>query len=130
MLGSVNFADMPPAHGALYILLCEILHSPISHVLLFVAANNDRARYSSGRGGYRNDRNDSFRGRGGNFGGSRGYVSRNDFEKRGGNDFEKRGEFSGRPRGGNNNTGRSNGDSVPRSYQNGVKVPRQPVKVQ
>ncbi|KAG5143847.1 hypothetical protein JHK82_019542 [Glycine max] len=36
-----------------------------------------------------------------------------------GNDsFEKRSEFSGRPRGGNNG-GRSNGEAVPRSYQNG-----------
>ncbi|TKY58943.1 putative G3BP protein [Spatholobus suberectus] len=88
-------------------------------------ANNDRVRYSSGRGGYRNDRNDNFRGRG-NFGGGRGgggggYGNRND--------FEKRSEFSGRPRGGNNG-GRSNGDAAPRSYQNGGKVTRQPVKVQ
>lgn len=85
-------------------------------------ANNDRVRYSSGRSGYRNDRNDNFRGRG-NFVGGRGggYGSRND--------FEKRGEFSGRPRGGNNG-GRSNGDAVPRNYQNGGKVARQPVKVQ
>ncbi|RDX71204.1 nxt3 [Mucuna pruriens] len=90
-------------------------------------ANNDRVRYSSGRGGYRNDRNDNFRGRG-NFGGGRGggsYGNRNE--------FEKRSEFSGRPRGGNNNNnngGRSNGEAVPRSYQNGGKVTRQPVKVQ
>ncbi|MED6180497.1 hypothetical protein PIB30_011014 [Stylosanthes scabra] len=89
-------------------------------------ANNDRVRYPSGRGGYRNDRNENFRGRG-NFGGSGrgggggGYVNRND--------FEKRGEFSGRPRGGNAN-GRSNGEAVPRSYANGGKVARQAVKVQ
>ncbi|KAL1365840.1 hypothetical protein HN51_013802 [Arachis hypogaea] len=88
-------------------------------------ANNDRVRYPSGRGGYRNDRNENFRGRG-NFGGSRGggggsYMNRND--------FEKRNEFSGRPRGGNAN-GRSNGEAVPRSYANGGKVARQPVKVQ
>ncbi|KAE9597339.1 hypothetical protein Lal_00007421 [Lupinus albus] len=82
-------------------------------------ANNDRARFSSGRGGYRND----FRGRG-NFGGGRGFSGRND--------FEKRGEFSGRARGGNNNGGgRSNGESAARGgYQNGGgKGPRQPVKV-
>ncbi|KAG4906396.1 hypothetical protein AAZX31_20G023300 [Glycine max] len=91
-------------------------------------ANNDRGRYSSGRGGYRNDRNDNFRGRG-NFSGGRGgggYGNRND-------SFEKRSEFSGRPRGGNNNGGgRSNGEAVPRSYQNGggAKVTRQSVKVQ
>ncbi|XP_004505358.1 nuclear transport factor 2 isoform X2 [Cicer arietinum] len=86
-------------------------------------ANNDRVRYSSGRGGFRTD---NFRGRG-NFGGGRG----GGFNGR--NDFEKRGEFSGRPRGGNNNgnnNGRSNGDAAPRSYQNGGKVTRQPVKVQ
>ncbi|XP_045814677.1 nuclear transport factor 2-like isoform X1 [Trifolium pratense] len=77
-----------------------------------------------GRGGYRNDRNDNFRGRG-NFGGGRG----GGFNGR--NDFDRRGEFSGRPRGGNN-TGRSNGDAAPRSYQNGGgKVARQPpVKAQ
>lgn len=82
---------------------------------------------SSGRSGYRNDRNDGFRGRG-NFGGGRGGGG--SFNGR--NDFEKRGDFSGRPRGGNNN-GRINGDAVPRSYQNGGgKAPRQqaPVKVQ
>ncbi|CAK8577316.1 unnamed protein product [Lathyrus sativus] len=89
-------------------------------------ANNDRVRYSSGRSGYRNDRNDGFRGRG-NFGGGRGGGG--SFNGR--NDFEKRGDFSGRARGGNNN-GRINGDAVPRSYQNGGKAPRQqaPVKVQ
>ncbi|CAI8617622.1 unnamed protein product [Vicia faba] len=89
-------------------------------------ANNDRVRYLSGRSGYRNDRNDGFRGRG-NFGGGRGGGG--SFNGR--NDFEKRGDFSGRPRGGNNN-GRINGDAVPRSYQNGGKAPRQqaPVKVQ
>ncbi|KAF7827970.1 ras GTPase-activating protein-binding protein 2-like [Senna tora] len=75
-------------------------------------ANNDRVRYSSGRGGFRND---NFRGRG-NFGG-RGYVR---------NDGEKRGEFSGRPRG---NGGR-NGESFGRAYQNGGRVARQEVKVQ
>ncbi|OIV93345.1 hypothetical protein TanjilG_23281 [Lupinus angustifolius] len=83
-------------------------------------ANNDRARFSSGRGGYRND---NFRGRG-NFGGGRGFSGRND--------FEKRGEFSGRARGGNNNGGgRSNGESAPRGgFQNGGgKAPRQPMKV-
>ncbi|XP_027346292.1 ras GTPase-activating protein-binding protein 1-like isoform X3 [Abrus precatorius] len=77
-----------------------------------------------GMGGFRNDRNDNFRGRG-NFGGGRGggggYPNRND--------FEKRSEFSGRPRGGNN-AGRSNGETMPRSFQNGGKVARQPVKVQ
>ncbi|XP_061360343.1 nuclear transport factor 2-like [Gastrolobium bilobum] len=84
-------------------------------------ANNDRVKYSSGRSGYRNDRNDNFRGRG-NFGGSRGgYASRND--------FEKRSDFSGRPRGGNNTGRTSNGETMPRSYQNGGKVTRQPVKV-
>ncbi|KAF1872910.1 hypothetical protein Lal_00016015 [Lupinus albus] len=79
-------------------------------------ANNDRAR----RGGYRND---NFRSRG-NFGGGRGYSGRND--------SEKRGEFSGRARGGNNNSGFSNGESVPRGgYHNGGgKAPSQPVKVQ
>ncbi|CAL0331252.1 unnamed protein product [Lupinus luteus] len=87
-------------------------------------ANNDKPRFSSGRGGYRNDRNDNFRGRGNFGGGGRGYSGRND--------FEKRGEFSGRPRGGNNNYGRSNGESAPNDgYQNGGgKAPRQPVKVQ
>ncbi|XP_019445896.1 PREDICTED: ras GTPase-activating protein-binding protein 2-like isoform X1 [Lupinus angustifolius] len=82
-------------------------------------ANNDRVR----RGGYRNDRNDNFRGRG-NFGGGRGYSGRND--------SEKRGEFSGRARGGNNNSGNSNGESVPRGgYHNGGgKAPSQPVKAQ
>ncbi|KAK2380783.1 myosin ATPase [Trifolium repens] len=79
-----------------------------------------------GRGGYRNDRNDNFRGRG-NFGGGRG----GGFNGR--NDFDRRSEFSGRPRGGNN-TGRSNGDAAPRSYQNGggkVAARQQPpVKVQ
>lgn len=94
---------------------------------MFVAANNDRGRYSSGRGGFRNDRNDNFRGRGNFGGGGRGgggYGNRND--------FEKRGEFSGRSRGGNNGGVRSNGDAVPRSYQNGGgKVTRQVVvKVQ
>ncbi|XP_027920326.1 ras GTPase-activating protein-binding protein 2-like isoform X1 [Vigna unguiculata] len=88
-------------------------------------ANSDRGRYSSGRGGYRNDRNDNFRGRGnfGGGGGRGGYGNRND-------NFEKRGEFTGRPRGGNNGGGRSNGEVVARSYQNGGKVTRQPVKVQ
>ncbi|KAK2434397.1 nuclear transport factor [Trifolium repens] len=77
-----------------------------------------------GRGGYRNDRNDNFRGRG-NFGGGRG----GGFNGR--NDFDRRSEFSGRPRGGNN-AGRSNGDAAPRSYQNGggkVARQQQPVKV-
>nr|AFK42895.1 unknown [Medicago truncatula] len=79
-----------------------------------------------GRSGYRNDRNDNFRGRG-NFGGGRGggFNGRNDFERRGG-------EFSGRSRGGQN-AGRSNGDAVPRSYQNGggkVAARQPPVKVQ
>lgn len=78
-----------------------------------VAANNDRARYTSGRGGYRND---NFRGRG-NFGGGRGYMR---------NDVEKRGEFSGRSRG---NAGH-NGETLPRAYQNGGRVARQEVKVQ
>lgn len=97
----------------------------MSFVFLFVAANSDRGRYSSGRGGYRNDRNDNFRGRGnfGGGGGRGGYGNRND-------NFEKRGEFTGRPRGGNNGGGRNNGDVVARSYQNGGKVTRQPVKVQ
>ncbi|KAL2344633.1 hypothetical protein Fmac_005918 [Flemingia macrophylla] len=90
--------------------------------LYFKFSNNDRVRYSSGRGGYRNDRNDNFRARGNFVGGRGGYGSRND--------FEKRGEFSGRPRGGNNGVGRSNGEAVARSYQNGGKVARQPVKVQ
>lgn len=78
------------------------------------AANNDRVRYSSGRGGFRND---NFRGRG-NFGGGRGGYMRSD--------VEKRGEFSGRPRG---NAGR-NGETLPRAYQNGGRVARQEVKVQ
>lgn len=74
-------------------------------------ANNDRVKYSSGRGGYRND---SYRGRS-NFGGGRGYAR---------NDVEKRGEFSGRPRG-------RNGETVPRAYQNGGRAAaRQEVKVQ
>ncbi|KAK7362448.1 hypothetical protein VNO77_04562 [Canavalia gladiata] len=92
-------------------------------------ANNDRVRYSSGRGGFRNDRNDNFRGRGnfggggrgGGGGGGGGYTNRND--------FEKRNELSGRPRGGNN-AGRSNGETMARNFQNGGKVTRQPVKVQ
>ena len=106
------FADMSPA------CIAYNMH------FLFIAANNDRVRYSSGRGGYRSDRNENFRGRG-NFGSSggsgRGYMTRND--------FEKRSEFSGRPRGGNAN-GRSSGETIQRSYPNGGKVPRQPVKVQ
>lgn len=105
------------SHGI--VKLCTDIVVTLLLVSCLFAANNDRVRYSSGRGGYRND---SFRSRG-NFGGGRGggYNSRNE--------FEKRGEFSGRPRGGNN-AGRSNGETVPRSYQNGGKVTRQPVKVQ
>lgn len=75
---------------------------------MVVAANNDRVRYSSGRGGYRND---NFRGRS-NFSGGRGYMR---------NDVEKRGEFSGQPRG---------NATLPRAYQNGGRVGRQEVKVQ
>lgn len=71
------------------------------------AANNDRGRFPSGRGGYRND---NFRGRGdfngGNFNGGRGY---------GRNDFEKRGDFSGRTR---DNGGR-NVETGQRVHQNG-----------
>ncbi|KAI9124852.1 hypothetical protein K1719_004179 [Acacia pycnantha] len=74
-------------------------------------ANNERVKYSSGRGGFRND---NYRGRG-NFGGSGRGFSRND--------GEKRGEFSGRPRG-------RNGETGPRAYQNGARPPRQEVKVQ
>ncbi|WOG93245.1 hypothetical protein DCAR_0312526 [Daucus carota subsp. sativus] len=55
--------------------------------------SNSRGRFSSGRGGYRND---SFRGRG-NYSGGRGY---------GRNDFGGRGEYSGRGRG----PGGRNGD--------------------
>ncbi|XP_028803577.1 ras GTPase-activating protein-binding protein 2-like [Neltuma alba] len=73
-------------------------------------ANSDRVKYSSGRGGFRND---NYRGRG-NFGGGRGY---------GRNDGEKRGEFSGRPRA-------RNGETVPRPYQNGGRAARQEVKAQ
>ncbi|KAK4263591.1 hypothetical protein QN277_028982 [Acacia crassicarpa] len=74
-------------------------------------ANNDRVKYSSGRGGFRND---NYRGRGNFGGGGRGFSR---------NDGEKRGEFSGRPRG-------RNGESGPRAYQNGARPPRQEVKVQ
>ncbi|GLT68431.1 hypothetical protein SLA2020_406640 [Shorea laevis] len=65
-------------------------------------ANNDRGRFPSGRGGYRND---NFRGRG-DFNGGRGY---------GRNDFEKRGDFSGRTR---DNGGR-NVETGQRVHQNG-----------
>jgi len=71
-------------------------------------ASNDRGRFPSGRGGYRND---NFRGRGGdfsggNFSGGRGH---------GRNDFEKRGDFSNRTR---DNGGR-NAETGQRVYQNG-----------
>ena len=76
------------------------------HGLLFLAANNDRGRFS-GRAGYRND---IFRGRGnfsgGNFSRGRGY---------GRIDFERRGDFSYRTRG---NAGR-NEETGHRVYQNG-----------
>jgi len=72
------------------------------------AANNDRGRFPSGRGGYRND---NFRGRGdfngGNSNGGRGYGR--------GNDFERRGDFSSRTR---DNGGR-NVETGQRVYQNG-----------
>lgn len=72
------------------------------------AANNDRGRFPSGRGGHRND---NFRGRGdfngGNFNGGRGYGR--------GNDFERRGDFSSRTR---DNGGR-NVETGQRVYQNG-----------
>lgn len=79
------------------------------------AANNDKAKFSSGRSGYRND---NFRRGRENYNGNRGY---------GRNEFEKRGEFSGRARG---NGGR-NGDAYQRSSSNGgEKVAQQPaVKV-
>ncbi|KAJ7943335.1 Ras GTPase-activating protein-binding protein 2-like [Quillaja saponaria] len=76
-------------------------------------ANNDRVRFGSGRGGFRNE---GYRARG-NFGGGRGY---------GRNDFEKRGEFSGRSR---VNAGR-NGENLPRAYQNGGRVSSEAVKAQ
>ncbi|KOM31743.1 hypothetical protein LR48_Vigan01g129800 [Vigna angularis] len=120
--GFVEFESATSMQSALELTVMVIM----SCVFLFVAANSDRGRYSSGRGGYRNDRNDNFRGRGnfgGGGGGRGGYGNRND-------NFEKRGEFTGRPRGGNNGGGRSNGEVVARSYQNGGKVTRQPVKVQ
>lgn len=86
---------------------------PNVHILV-PAANNDRVKHSSGRGGFRND---NYRGRG-NFGSGRGF-GRNDGERR---------EFSGRPRG-------RNGENGPRPYQNGGKenggkAARQEVKVQ
>ncbi|KAG7975206.1 hypothetical protein I3843_06G086700 [Carya illinoinensis] len=63
-------------------------------------ANNDRGKFPSGRGGFRND-NFRIRGnfRGGNFGGGRGY-GRNDFEKRG--DFPSRTHNNGTRRNGEN----------------------------
>ncbi|XP_024018261.1 ras GTPase-activating protein-binding protein 2 [Morus notabilis] len=79
-------------------------------------ANNDRAKLSSGRSGYRND---NFRGSRGNYSGNRGY---------GRNEFEKRGEFSGRARG-NGNGGR-NGEAHQRPIQNwGERVAQQEAKV-
>lgn len=78
------------------------------------AANNDRGRFPSGRGGYRND---NFRGRGdfngGNFNGGRGDF--NGGRGYGRNDFEKRGDFSGRTR---DNGGR-NVETGQRVHQNG-----------
>ncbi|ONI31024.1 hypothetical protein PRUPE_1G288100 [Prunus persica] len=85
------------------------------------ANNNERGRYPSGRGGYRND---SFRGREnytgdrGNYTGGQGY-GRSDSEK-----SEHR-EFSGQTRG---NAGR-NGEAYQRPYQNGGKAARQTGKV-
>lgn len=58
--------------------------------VVILAANNDRAKFSSGRSGFRND---NFRGSRGNYSGNRSY---------GRNDFDKRGEFSGRARGSGN----------------------------
>ncbi|KAK7295463.1 hypothetical protein RJT34_18372 [Clitoria ternatea] len=52
-----------------------------------VTSSTGRARIPSGRSGFRND---SFKGRSGNYGGSRGY---------GRSDYGSRGEFSGRGRG-------------------------------
>ncbi|KAL6294856.1 hypothetical protein ACE6H2_002998 [Prunus campanulata] len=75
---------------------------------------NERGRYPSGRGGYRND---NFRGRD-NYTGGQGY-GRSDSEK-----SEHR-EFSGQTRG---NAGR-NGEAYQRPYQNGGKVARQTGKV-
>lgn len=63
-------------------------------LLVFAVGSGGRGRYSSGRGGFRND---SFKNRG-NFGGGRGY---------GRNEFRNQVEFSVRPKG---SAGRSNGD--------------------
>ncbi|OMO53137.1 hypothetical protein CCACVL1_28863 [Corchorus capsularis] len=68
-----------------------------------VSSSGGRARFSSGKGGFRSD---SFRGRG-NFGGGRGGYGRGE--------FRNQGEFSGRPKG----SGGRNGDNYQRANQNG-----------
>ncbi|KAK6250088.1 hypothetical protein QUC31_007564 [Theobroma cacao] len=65
--------------------------------------SSGRARYSSGKGGFRSD---SFRVRG-NLGGGRGGYGRNE--------FRNQGEFSGRPKG----SGGRNGDNYQRANHNG-----------
>ncbi|KAF7809032.1 putative G3BP-like protein isoform X1 [Senna tora] len=104
--GSSDFAvaDISSAHDAL--ILCYFYR-------FTDATTNDRTRYSSAQGGYRND---SGRGRG-NYNGSQGYMRK---------DFEKRGEFSGRSRGNYAN----NAGALPRGYQNGGRVSQQAEKVQ
>ncbi|XVE56798.1 hypothetical protein DITRI_Ditri04bG0039800 [Diplodiscus trichospermus] len=65
--------------------------------------SSGRARYASGKGGFRSD---SFRGRG-NFGGGRGGYGRTE--------FRNQGEFPGRPKG----SGGRNGDNYQRANLNG-----------
>ncbi|XP_022736224.1 ras GTPase-activating protein-binding protein 2 [Durio zibethinus] len=65
--------------------------------------SSGKARYTSGKGGFRSD---SFRARG-NFGSGRGGYGRNE--------FRNQGEFSGRPKG----SGGRNGDNYQRINQNG-----------
>ncbi|KAK4843077.1 hypothetical protein QYF36_003786 [Acer negundo] len=69
-----------------------------------------RGRFSSGRGGFRND---SFKGRG-SFGGGRGY---------GRSEFRGQGEFSGRPKGSSarNGEGQGHGQGQGRVNQNGSR---------
>ena len=96
--------------------LCFLFHMVGIDGLVFLAANNDRGRFS-GWAGYRNKK---FRG-GGNFSGGNFSVGRG----YGRNDFEGQFDFSNRTRG---NAGR-NEETGHRVYQNGEeKPPAKPVE--
>lgn len=102
----------------------SLLKNIIANIVV-IAANNDRARFPSGRSGYLNE---NFRGRG-NYHGSRGF-GRNDYEKHGEFSGRAGGEFSARGRVNAGRGGEHHGEGYQRSYSNGEgKVARQAVKV-